>query len=346
MFALDFFCGAGGLTRGLINAGIHVIAGIDINSGCKYTYEENNRPSVFIPADLAKIRPAAIAQYVNGIPPDELIFAGCAPCQPFSRQRREVSRSGSNLLGHFGRLVAEFLPAYVVIENVPGIAKVKGNSTYRRFLSTLESIGYQFEDGCLDAKWFGVPQTRQRWVVIASRIGAPELPERTHGPGLHEYETVRSAIQRFPQLEAGEESFAVPNHRSATLSSINLKRLKKTPLNGGGRLAWPDDLVLDCHRGQYKGHSDVYGRMCWDAPSPTLTCRCFSISNGRYGHPEQDRAISLREAASLQSFPDNYVFYGISQAAIGAQIGNAVPVKMGEALGTTIRRLQLRRRLQ
>lgn len=339
MFALDFFCGAGGLTRGLINAGIRVVAGIDVNAGCKRTYEDNNRGSVFIPADLARVRADDLARYITDVPRDELIFAGCAPCQPFSKQRREVSRSGSNLLRHFSRLVAEFLPAYVVIENVPGIAKVKGNSTYRRFLRSLAELGYQFEDGCLNAKWFGVPQTRNRWVVIASRLGAPSLPERTHGPGLREYATVRSAIHGLPRLEAGEESIAVPNHRAAAISPINIERLRKTPPDGGGRTAWPEELVLECHRGEYKGHSDVYGRMRWNAPAPTLTCRCFSISNGRYGHPEQNRAISLREAASLQSFPDNYVFHGVSQAAIGAQIGNAVPVKMGEALGAVIMRL-------
>lgn len=344
MYALDFFCGAGGLTRGLINAGIQVIAGIDVNSGCKRTYEENNQPSVFIPADLARVGAADLARYIEGIRREELVFAGCAPCQPFSKQRREVSSSGSNLLRHFGRLVAEFLPAYVVIENVPGIARVKGNSTYRRFLRSLSELGYEFEDGCLDAKWFGVPQTRNRWVVIASRLTKPSLPERTHGPGLREYETVQSAICRFPRLDAGEESIAIPNHRAAAISPINIERLRRTPPDGGGRMAWPETLVLGCHRGEYKGHSDVYGRMRWNSPAPTLTCRCFSISNGRYGHPEKDRAISLREAASLQSFPDNYVFHGMSQAAIGAQIGNAVPVKMGEALGAAILQLHQTRR--
>jgi DNA (cytosine-5)-methyltransferase 1 len=275
------------------------------------------------------------------VPKEELIFAGCAPCQPFSKQRRQVSRSGSTLLGHFGRLVADFLPGFVVIENVPGIAKVRGNSTYRKFLRTLTSLGYQYQHGCLDAKWFGVPQSRNRWVVIATRFVPPSLPKPTHGPGLLEYRTVRQAIAHFPRLEAGEKSVSVPNHRAAMISPANLKRLRATPRDGGGRLDWPENLVLKCHRGSYRGHSDVYGRMGWDRPAPALTCRCFSISNGRYGHPVQDRAISLREGASLQTFPDDYVFYGVSQAAIGAQIGNAVPVKMGEALGKTI--LELRR---
>jgi DNA (cytosine-5)-methyltransferase 1 len=336
MVALDFFCGAGGLTRGLLNSGVRVVAGIDINEGCRRSYEQNNRPSVFVHADLKKIGRSDIARYVSGVPSEDLIFAGCAPCQPFSKQRREVNRDGSTLLGHFGRLVAESLPGFVVIENVPGIAKVRGNSTYRKFLRTLTSLGYLYEHGRLDAKWFGVPQSRSRWVVIASRFLQPSLPQPTHGPGLLEFKSVRQAIAHFPRLEAGEKSISVPNHQAAMITRANLERLQATPPDGGGRRDWPGNLVLKCHRGSYRGHSDVYGRMHWNAPAPTLTCRYFSISNGRYGHPVQNRAISLREGASLQSFPEDYVFYGVSQAAIAAQIGNAVPVGMGEALGRTI----------
>ena len=129
---------------------------------------------------------------------------------------------------------------------------------------------------------------------------------------------------------------SVPNHRAAEISRTNLRRLKATPKDGGSRTSWPSDLVLDCHADEYEGHSDVYGRMCWDEPAPALTCRCYSISNGRYGHPEQDRAISLREAASIQTFPDSFVFYGSSQREIGAQIGNAVPVKLARRLAEAI----------
>ena len=339
MVALDFFCGAGGLTRGFLNMGIEVRAGIDLNASCKRTYEANNAPAKFIPGDIGVLRGSDIECFVDGIPKSELIFMGCAPCQPFSKQRREVSRDGGTLLERFGRLVDEFRPGYVIIENVPGIAKVPGNSTYRRFLKRLTAAGYKFADGKLDAKWFGVPQTRNRWVVIASLNGEPSLPEKTYGTEITPFVTVRDAISGYPSLRAGEQSVAIPNHRAAQISPTNLERLALTPLDGGGRLDWPDEVVLDCHR-EYKGHSDVYGRMRWDAPSPTLTCRCFSISNGRYGHPEQNRAISLREAAKLQSFSDNYVFYGDSQAGIGAQIGNAVPIKLAEALATKL--LELR----
>ena len=319
--------------------GIEVRAGIDLNASCKRTYEENNAPARFIPGDLSILRASDIAPFVDGIPRDELIFMGCAPCQPFSKQRRKVSHDGGTLLERFGRLVDEFRPGYVIVENVPGIAKVRGNSTYRRFLKRLTAAGYKFKDGKLDAKWFGVPQTRNRWVVIASREGEPCLPEKTHGTQIRPFVTVRDAIHGYPRLHAGEKSVVVANHSAAQISPTNLERLALTPSDGGGRLDWPDEFVLDCHR-IYEGHSDVYGRMKWDAPAPTLTCRCFSISNGRYGHPEQHRAISLREAAKLQSFADNYVFYGDSQAGIGAQIGNAVPVKMAEALARKL--LELR----
>lgn len=188
----------------------------------------------------------------------------------------------------------------------------------------------------LDAKHFGVPQTRRRWVVIASRLVKPSLPSRTHGPGIKPFASVRDAIARYPAVAAGEHSATVPNHRAANISPQNLRRLKATPLDGGGRMLWPEELVLDCHRGDYEGHSDVYGRMRWDAPAPTLTCKCYSISNGRYGHPEQHRAISLREAARLQSFEDRFVFYGASQQDIGAQIGNAVPVRLAHRLAQTV----------
>ena len=344
MFSLDVFCGAGGLTRGFLNAGIRVLAGIDINAGSKRTYEENNRPAVFVHSDLRRIRARDLVRYVAGIPSEELVFTGCAPCQPFSKQRREVSREGSTLLGHFGRLIEEFQPGFAVIENVPGIANVPGNSTYRRFLRSLVALGYEYDDGRLDAKCFGVPQTRNRLVLIASRSGRPSLPEPTHGPDLLPYETVRHAITRYPSLEAGEESIAVPNHRAAKLSTTNLRRIRATPPDGGSRGNWPNDLILDCHRGRYDGHSDVYGRMYWDSPAPALTCRCNSVSSGRYGHPEQHRAISLREAASLQSFADDYTFYGRSQAEIAAQIGNAVPVRMAEALARKV--LELRQQVR
>jgi DNA (cytosine-5)-methyltransferase 1 len=336
--AIDFFCGAGGLTRGLLDAGINVVAGIDMNNCCRLTYEKNNKPAKFFHSDIQEVNLKVIRKLIGNASSEKLVFTGCAPCQPFSQQRKGGYYSSERtLLAHFGRLVAEVRPAYVVIENVRGIAKVRGNSTYTRFIKTLDENGYHYCEGLLDAKCFGVPQSRKRWVVIASRIAPPALPSETHGPDLKtKYRTVRHAISHFPKMEAGENHPRTPNHRTAILTDINIKRLMATPKNGGSRRDWPKYLQLPCHSGEYTGHPDVYGRLNWEHPAPTLTCRCYSISNGRYGHPEQNRAISLREAAALQSFPDDYVFYGNSQKDVGMQIGNAVPVLMAKALGKTI----------
>jgi len=334
--ALDFFCGAGGLTRGLLDAGINVVAGIDLDGRCRYTYEKNNKPSVFHQADVKNINYKLIRQLVRGVPKKDLLFAGCAPCQAFSQQRKSSSkRPDATLLISFGGLIEKFMPGQILIENVPGITKMKGFSAYRRFIRILKLNGYEYDDGVLDAKHYGVPQTRRRYVLFAMRGKRPKLPERICGSGLKSYETVHGTIAHFPPIRAGEKHPLFPNHESAAVSEMNLKRLKKTPHDGGDRRSWPQKLILECHKGGYKGHTDVYGRMFWDSPSPTLTGKCNSISNGRYGHPTQNRAISLREAASLQTFRDDYVFYG-ANLHIAAQIGNAVPVRLAEVMGRAI----------
>ncbi|MBN1546051.1 MAG: DNA cytosine methyltransferase [Syntrophaceae bacterium] len=329
--AIDFFCGAGGLTRGLMDAGIRVIAGIDVEGRCKETYESNNKPAVFYQADIQSLDVKFIEKLVSGVQKEDLLFAGCAPCQSFSKQRRsECSRPDATLLISFARLVERFKPGQVLIENVPGITKVKGFSAYKRFIRILKSNGYHYTDSVLDAKHYGVPQTRRRYVLFAMRGGEPSLPPRTNTFG--SYETVRNAIDHYPPIKAGEHHPLFPNHEASSVSELNLLRLEQTPHDGGDRRAWPQHLVLDCHKNSHNGHTDVYGRMFWDRPAPTLTGKCHSISNGRYGHPCQDRAISLREAASLQTFRDDYVFYG-SNLNIASQIGNAVPVRLAEVLG-------------
>jgi len=334
--ALDFFCGAGGLTRGLLDAGINVVAGIDFDERCRDTYERNNKPSVFHQADVKTIDYKTIRQLTRDVPKKDLLFAGCAPCQAFSQQRKSSSRRpDATLLISFGRLIEEFKPGQVLIENVPGITKMKGFSAYRRFIRILNLNGYEYDDGIIDAKHYSVPQTRRRYVLFAMRGKRPKLPKRICGTCLESYETVRGAISHFPPIRAGEKHPLFPNHEAAAVSEMNLKRLKKTPHNGGGRRSWPRKLILECHRGGYEGHTDVYGRMFWDRPAPTLTAKCNSISNGRYGHPCQNRAISLREAAGLQTFSDDYVFYG-SNLHIAKQIGNAVPVRLAEKLGCAV----------
>jgi DNA (cytosine-5)-methyltransferase 1 len=333
MKAIDFFCGAGGLTRGLLDSGIDVILGIDADDRCRNTYEANNAPAKFKHCDIRKLTVADLSKEIKGIPSNQLMFAACAPCQPFSKQRTVAKdKRQRTLLGSFSKFIDTFKPEYIFIENVPGITKVSGNSTYKRFISVLDRCGYFYDASDIDAKCYGVPQTRRRHILIARRSSPLRMPEATHGPDRLPYETVKNVISHFPPINAGDTHPDVPNHRASALSEVNFQRIKYSRKNGGDRRDWPDDLILDCHKGNYQGHTDVYGRMWWNRPAPALTCKCASLSNGRYGHPEQDRAISLREAAALQTFPDDYVFYGKSKTDICNQIGNAVPVKLAEII--------------
>jgi DNA (cytosine-5)-methyltransferase 1 len=335
--AVDFFCGAGGMTRGLLDAEIAVVPGVDVDPDCRQTYELNNRPAKFLGCDVRDLPNPAFGRVVARLDPCALLFAACAPCQPFSKQRTTARDDAQRtLLVQFARLVGDYLPEYIMVENVPGIRAIGGRSSYRRLLSTLERCGYRYDAADIDAKDYGVPQTRRRHVLLARRSGEVAIPAATHGRGLLPYATVRQAIGRFPPVGAGEKHHQIPNHRASGLSAMNLKRIRKTPPDGGDRRAWPDGLVLKCHRGDYDGHTDVYGRMWWDRPAPALTCKCHSLSNGRYGHPEQDRAVSLREAASLQTFPDTYVFYGSSKESVGRQIGNAVPAVVATCLARAL----------
>ncbi|MBC8872619.1 MAG: DNA cytosine methyltransferase [Planctomycetes bacterium] len=333
MIAVDFFCGAGGLTRGLLNSGVSVDLGIDSDDRCRETYVRNNPSVSFLAVDVRDVQYQQIRQYLGNIDCNELLFAGCAPCQPFSQQRKRSGKPGvGTLLGCFSEFVQEVLPGQVFIENVPGITRVSGYSTYRRFIRTLEDCGYEYDEGVVDAKSYGVPQNRRRYILIAMRGVTPSLPPKVCGPGLLPFRTVRETIRQYPRIRAGQQHSSIANHVAADISEINMERLRHTPQNGGDRRAWPSHLVLACHSSDYNGHSDVYGRMWWDKPAPALTGRCHSISNGRYGHPSQNRAISLREAASLQTFEGDYIFYG-SNKHIALQIGNAVPVKLAEHVG-------------
>jgi DNA (cytosine-5)-methyltransferase 1 len=335
--AVDFFCGAGGLTRGLLDSGIQVCLGIDKDERCKKTYEDNNAPSKFMTCDIAAVSCEDLAQHIGTVRSENLVFVACAPCQPFAQlNRMRNSVREARLLGAFERLVRHFMPAFVFLENVPGLARVKGRSTLARFRAMLRSQGYNFAEGIVDAKWYGVPQTRRRFVLLASKTSSVALPPKTHGIEGSPYRTVKEFIGHFPPIGAGESHPSVPNHVAAIVSAKNLNRLQHTPNDGGSRANWPKKLVLDCHKAHGEAHSDSYGRMRWEQPAPTLTCRCHSISNGRYGHPEQNRALSLREAASLQTFPDTYVFTDEARRHIAAQVGNAVPVKLAEAVGKQI----------
>lgn len=335
IFALDVFCGAGGVTYGLRKAGIRVAVGVDKDEDCRLTFTQNNPAVKFWAQDVRKLSGRKLLSQVTAVKPDDfLMLAACAPCQPFSSQNQ--NRDGADdraVLRHVERLVREMRPDFLFIENVRGLQKVRGHSAFRRLIGTLQALRYNTKYAVVDAARYGVPQHRLRLVLTASLYGNAPWSEWIHGdePGLSPFVTVKDAIARFPPLKAGETHTLIPNHIAAKLADQNVRRIEATPNDGGSRITWPRGLVLKCHKG-HDGHPDVYGRLRWDAPAPTLTTKCTSLSNGRYGHPEQDRAISVREAAALQSFDDNYMFYGCLKH-ITRQVGNAVPPRLAQQFG-------------
>lgn len=326
IIAVDFFCGAGGLTRGLLDAGIEVKKGYDNDINLKDTYEKNNRGSKFICSDVSKIRGVDVLKGLN-LKKNYLLLAGCAPCQPFSSmlRAREKEDKRKNLLLEFGRLISEIEPDFVFVENVPGLKNGKGKNIFKLFEDIIKKAEYFFISDILDAKDYGVPQKRRRLVLLASKHNEVKIPKKTHGPenGKLPYETVRKTILKYPVIRAGSKHKKIINHDARALSELNIERLKYIGKDGGTRIDLPENLRLECHK-KHSGHTDVYGRMKWDDVSPTLTCKCTSLSNGRFGHPTQTRAISVREAAAIQTFKDNYIFYG-TLIENSKWVGNAVP---------------------
>lgn len=336
--AVDLFCGAGGLTHGLLQAGIRVEAGVDIDHQARYAYEINNPGSEFLPWDIGdKYYPSIAKLFAPG---RYRLLAGCAPCQPFSRLTNGIkNHHGWDLLDNFARFVAGIEPEFVTMENVPELAD-RGNEVFERFLQTLRKCRYKFDWRVVDCPEYGVPQARRRLVLLASRLGPISIPE-----GLYKYpsqwKTVRKTISGLTPLEAGQQDPNDPMHVASQLSPINLRRIKATPRDGGTRQDWPDELVLDCHRKKSgESYGSIYGRMWWDRPAPTMTTLCTGFGNGRFGHPEQDRGITLREAALFQSFPQSYTFWPsdqvLNRSAVSRMIGNAVPPKLAKALGRQI----------
>ncbi|MBO4830627.1 MAG: DNA cytosine methyltransferase [Fibrobacter sp.] len=343
MKAIDFFCGGGGMTCGLRQAGINVIAGVDFDIDAKETYEANNIGAKFVYADVSKLEKDYFEREMDvHRNDDELILVGCSPCQFYSiiRSSKEKSKASKDLLLQFQRFIEYYNPGYVLVENVPGIITNK-ESVLPQFLEFLENHGYgapnsrtcKFE--VINMKDYGVPQNRRRFSLIATRLDREvRLPEKIQHP-----KTVREAIgdvHRFEPIEAGHrDDNKRRNHSAINMSPLNLERLSRTPHDGGSRLAWSKDkrLQLNCYKGKDKSFCDVYGRIHWDQPSPTITTKFLSISNGRFGHPEQNRGLSVREGAVLQSFPMTYVFKTESLGTAAKLIGNAVPPRYARKLG-------------
>ncbi len=335
--AVDFFCCSGGVTCGFRMAGIEVLAGIDIDGNYKRTYEENNKGSQFIQADIAKYQPEQLATQLNIVPNmDDMVFIGCSPCQYYTTMQTDKTKSskGKLLLEEFKRFVDYFKPGFLFIENVPGL-ETKDGSPLSQFKEHIKTLGYTFDEKVVNASEYKVPQNRRRYVLIATRVNQfIKLPAAK----ARKVVTVRDAIGRLPAISAGHRDKKTDKHWAGVLADINLKRIRKTPHNGGTRLAWKNDknLQLKCYIDKDSTFTDVYGRMFWDTPSPTITTKFYSISNGRFGHPEQDRALSIKEGAILQSFPLKYKFYSDSMVVTARMIGNAVPPKLASAIAGSL----------
>lgn len=338
VYGIDFFCGIGGATKGFQRSGIEVLKGIDNDAFCKETFEKNCVPAQFICKNISDLSPDDALLNVTLKEGDYLLYIACAPCQPFSsfaqlRSRRNLDQR-TYLMKRFLEIVERRRPDFVFVENVPGFTKALDGSLFAEFCGVFDDLGYNYEWRNVDAKDYGIPQKRLRLIFLASGISKVTFFEPKYGKGRSPYRTVRDAIGKYPAIKTGETHPTVPNHQCQKLSRLNLKRLKCTPKNGGYRKDWPSNLWLKCHK-KGSGHTDVYGRMKWDEPAPTLTCRCISLSNGRFAHPEQNRAISVREAAALQTFSDDFIFYE-SMTAAAEHIGNAVPSLLAFQFGKMV----------
>jgi len=334
--AVDLFCGIGGLTHGLIKAGISVNAGIDIDSSCKEVFESNNNTQ-FITKDISKLTSGDV---LNLYPEGHLkILVGCAPCQPFSSYAQKYKGKGNDdrwkLLYSFTRIIRSIEPEIISMENVPLLTK---HEPFSNLMTTLEKMRYKVKFHNVHCESYGIPQKRTRLVLLASRLGDIDLTPPTHGPS--DYVTVRQAIGELDPIESGETSTSDPLHRAQKLSELNKKRISNS-IPGGTWRDWDFDLICPCHtKKSGSSYASVYGRMCWDEPSPTITTQFFNYGSGRFGHPDQLRALSLREGAILQSFPNDYIFARPTTPILfkrtATHIGNAVPVKLGEVIGVTI----------
>lgn len=331
--AVDLFCGVGGLTHGLTKAGINVRLGVDLDPACKFPLEANNQAR-FLEADVAELQPSEIFSAFRDA--DITLLAGCAPCQPFSSYSQSARRGGPHedweLLSSFSELVLSVKPTLVTMENVPPLQK---QPIFQDFVVALDNAGYHVDFAVIDGRDIGLPQRRQRLVLVASLLGPIVFPQAAK-PVV----TVRDTIASLPPIRAGESHPDDPLHTSASLSDLNLARIRHSKPGGTWR-DWPEKFVAACHkRSTGSTYPSVYGRMQWDQPSPTMTTQCYGFGNGRFGHPEQDRAISLREAAMLQSFPKDYHLVEpnkkINFNVLGRMIGNAVPVLLGEYIGEVL----------
>lgn len=337
---VDLFCGVGGLSHGFMQAGFDIAAGVDADPDCQYAFETNN-DAHFVHARLQEMD----GESIEDLFPDccVQILVGCAPCQPFSAyvpDEKKEKLDDWQLLNDFAEIVASVKPTVVAMENVPRLRSFRDGEVLTRFEQSLRDAGYTVTREIVYCPDYGVPQTRRRLVVLGSRLGEIELIDPTHPP--EEHPTVGEVIGNMPAIAHGETHPDDRIHRSSQLGERNLSRIQASR-PGGTWEDWPDELVADCHKRESgSGFKNIYGRMEWDGQAPTITTGCFNFGRGRFGHPEQDRAISLREAAMLQTFPEDYEFVAPGDPVyfkhLGRYIGNAVPVALGKAIAWSLGR--------
>lgn len=317
------------------------MAGIDFDENCRHAYEANNKAR-FSHRDIGETSSSEIEDLFKA--GSKKILIGCAPCQPFSIFNRkgggvisETNDQRWKLLDAFADLIVKIAPDIISMENVPLLRAFKEGKVFANFVSKLESSGYHISYGIHNAQDFGVPQRRHRLVLLGSLYGKIEMIEPTHK---NNSVSVREAIGALPVISGGEISKSDPLHRARKLNELSLKRIRATP-EGGSWRDWEDELVAECHKKEGgKAFGSAYGRMSWDEVAPTMTTYCIGYNNGRFGHPEQDRPISIREAAIIQSFPLSYDFIDpeipFSSSRLARHIGNAVPVLLGQAIAKSV----------
>lgn len=317
--AFDCFAGCGGMSEGFRQAGYRVVGAVEIDASAVEVYTLNHPRVQVWKDDISRVSAESILE-LTGLRKGELdLLGGCPPCQGFSRLRtrngkRRVRDARNDLIYEFQRLVLGLWPRFVMLENVPRLIT---DRRFHDFSRSLKKAGYFLKSGVLNVANYGVPQRRKRTVVVASRIDEPRLADESP-----RFVTVRETIGWLqPAGRSGDPLHDIPERHSEHVR----KRIRRIPRDGGGRSSLPDALVLDCHRAS-DGFRDVYGRMAWDEVAPTITTGCFNPSKGRFLHPEEDRAVTIREAALLQSFPPTYKFpVEMGKVRLAAMIGNALP---------------------
>jgi DNA (cytosine-5)-methyltransferase 1 len=317
--AVDLFCGAGGLSEGLRQAGYNVIGAVELDTLACSTYRLNHKRVKLWEMDITHLSGATMMKALKLLPGDLDLLAACPPCQGFSTMRtkngtRRNRDSRNDLIFDVLRIIRSMRPRSVMLENVPGLAK---NRRYVAFRKGLESLGYRVKWNVLNTVDFAVPQRRRRLVLLASRLCEPEFAPKTGN-----YQTVRHFIGNLPTPERSQD----PLHNYSVRRSKKIENLiRKIPPNGGSRMALGLKAQLPCHK-RLDGFKDVYGRMAWDKPAPTITGGCINPSKGRFLHPRANRAITLREAALLQTFPATYRFpLDRGRYPVALLIGNALP---------------------